>query len=279
MRYYLHIFVCNILLMTQKNIVIVLAGGVGKRMQSDVPKVLHTICEKPMLVHVIEQARLINPEKIFIVVGKYKELIVSTLEQYISLNDIEFILQPEPLGTGNAIKCCKYRMADYQYKNVKVVVLSGDVPLIQNTTILNVVDSCLCNSACVVTTEFDNPYGYGRIIVSSDTGKFLKIVEEKDCNEIEKQIQKVNCGIYAFDVDILCKYIECLTNDNAQNEYYLTDILEIIKNINGNDVDIGIYNICKERQFEIMGVNTIEQLKELEVFAYKIKEKNISYKN
>ena len=265
MRYSYHSFFSlrlYLFIMATKNIVVILAGGLGKRMHSDIPKVLHLLFEKPMLVHVIEQARLIHPEKIFVVVGKYKDLIVSTLEQYVTLHDIEFILQEEPLGTGHAVQCCKSRLLDYQGHGgtMNVLILSGDVPLIQKTTLVNLLNG---HGGSLVVTEMENPAGYGRIVVRS--GEFVKIVEEKDCTEAEKRIQQVNCGIYAFDVGILCKHIDSLTNQNAQKEYYLTDILEIIQ----KEVAIGMYTISKERQFEIMGVNTVEQLLSLEAtFAY-----------
>lgn len=247
-------------MLTKKNIVVILAGGLGKRMYSDIPKVLHLLLDKPMLVHVIEQARSVNPEKILVVVGKCKDLIVSTLKQYVSLDDLEFILQEEPLGTGHAVQCCKSRLLDYQAHGgpMNVLILSGDVPLIQKTTLVNLLNG---QDGCLVVTEMENPTGYGRIVVRSD--EFVKIVEEKDCTEAEKRIQQVNCGIYAFDVGLLCKHIGSLTNQNAQKEYYLTDILEIIQ----KEATIGMYSISKERQFEIMGVNTVEQLKELEAVA------------
>ena len=115
-------------------IVIIMAGGLGKRMKSDIPKVLHNIDNKPMLVRVIENSLLLNPKKIMIVVGKYKNIIKNTIEQYISLDKIEFINQPNANGTGDAIKCCRNRI--YEYKNHKVLILSGDVPLISSKTMI-----------------------------------------------------------------------------------------------------------------------------------------------
>jgi UDP-N-acetylglucosamine diphosphorylase/glucosamine-1-phosphate N-acetyltransferase len=242
-----------------KIIVIILAGGLGKRMNSEIPKVLHLILLKPMLVHVIEQARLNNPEKILIVVGKYKEIIINVLKQYTSIADLEFIYQPDPLGTGHAIQCCKPYLLDncFNLESKKVIILSGDVPLIQYSTISNLVDAC--RDVSIVTTELAEPKGYGRIIETN--GCFSKIVEEKDCSKEEKDITKVNCGIYALTLSLLCKHIDKLTNNNSQKEYYLTDIIETIKKEEG--VSIDMYNIDKEKQHEIMGVNTEEQLKEL----------------
>lgn len=238
------------------NLVIIMAGGLGKRMNSNVPKVLHNICGKPMLVHVIHQAKLLSPKKILIVVGKYKDLIEKTLHEHIPFDKIEFILQPEPLGTGNAIQCCRDELL--KYNDANVIILSGDTPLLQYTTINNMLIDF--NVAKIVTTNMLVPTGYGRIVQQNDI--FDKIVEEKDCSIEQKLIKMVNCGVYVFNSNILCKYLPLLTNQNAQNEYYLTDIIELIKN--GENIGIDLYDIPKERQMEIMGVNTIEQLTELE---------------
>ena len=238
------------------NLIIIMAGGLGKRMNSNIPKVLHNICGKPMLVHVIHQAKLLSPKKILIVVGKYKDLIEKTLFQHISFDKIEFILQPEALGTGNAIQCCRDELL--KYNDTNVIILSGDTPLLQSTTVNNMLIDF--NVAKIVTTNMLLPTGYGRIV--EQNGVFDKIVEEKDCSIEQKLIKKVNCGVYVFNSNILCKYLPLLTNQNAQNEYYLTDIIELIKD--GENIHIDLYDIPEEKQIEIMGVNTIEQLTELE---------------
>jgi len=238
------------------NIIIIMAGGLGKRMKSCVPKVLHKILGKPMLVHVILQAQLLSPQKILIVVGKYKDIIETTLREYISLDKIEFIIQSEALGTGHAIQCCRDTLL--QYDDTNVIILSGDTPLLQSTTISDMLIDF--NIAKIVTTCMNIPTGYGRIVEKN--GVFDKIVEEKDCSIEQKLVKNVNCGVYAFDSKILCKYLPLLTNQNAQNEYYLTDIIELIKN--GENIHIDLYDIPIKQQMEITGVNTIDQLLELE---------------
>jgi len=240
-------------------IVTILAGGLGKRMNSEIPKVLHTIFNKPLLVHIIEQATQLNPKKILVVVGQYKDIIISELKKYIFLDNIEFVIQPQPLGTGNAIQCCKPYLYTETNSDTKVIILSGDVPLIKCSTIYNILNKCC--KVSVVTTDLDEPKGYGRII--KNDGIFTKIVEEKDCNSHEKLINLVNCGIYAFDTNMLCKYIDKLTNNNSQNEYYLTDIIEIIRN--NENIEIDTYHITKENQYEIMGINTTDDLRNLEL--------------
>ena len=233
-------------------IVIIMAGGLGKRMNSDIPKVLHQIGNKPMLVRVIETSISTNPKKILIVVGKYKELIKNTIRENVSLDNIEFIDQKIPMGTGHAIQCCIDNLKNF--KNHRVLILSGDVPLVSNETIQNVVKNMdLCK---IITTYINDPKGLGRII--TDNGKLVKIIEDKDCTDDERKIDLVNTGIYAFKSEILCKYLPMLNNNNKQEEYYLTDVIELIS-VNEN-TDIDMYIIDKNKQYEIIGVNTKEQL-------------------
>lgn len=234
--------------------VIIMAGGLGKRMESTLPKVLHKVLDKPMLVHVIETALTLKPDNIFVIVGKYLSIIGDTLNEYGVLKHVKFVHQEEALGTGHAIQCCREHIKDL---NSKVLILSGDVPLIKENTLLQMVNKL--DKARIMTTILEEPYGYGRIIETN--GIFSKIVEQKDANEEELKCQKVNAGIYAFDSNILYKYLPYLSNDNAQKEYYLTDIVEIIKN--NEHIDIELFNMSKEQQIELTGVNTKQQLEEL----------------
>ena len=238
------------------NVVVILAGGLGKRMNSDIPKVLHKVNDKPMLVHVIESALAIQPIKIYIVVGKYAPIIKDTLYYYDLLDYIEFIKQEQALGTGHAIQCCRPYLYQHEYSNT--IILSGDVPLITTDTIKHMIRNL--EYGRILVTYMEDPTGYGRVIVNSK-GKFEKIIEEKDCNDLERKCQKINAGIYSFDTITLCKYLPLLSNSNAQGEYYLTDIVEIIKN--KEEVDIEMYEMPKEKQIELTGVNTEQQLMEL----------------
>lgn len=243
-------------------IVVIMAGGLGKRMNSNLPKVLHQIRGKPMLVHIIEEALLIQSKKIYVIVGKFRDIIQKTVEKYINSNcSIEYIDQPEPLRTGHAIQCAKPKLL--RHPDSKVLILSGDVPFIKSTTMLKMLE---CDKAKLMTTLVDKPTGYGRIIRHITNNQFEKIVEEKDCNQIEKQVNEINCGIYAFESNTLCWNLQFLKNNNSQLEYYLTDIFEIIK---GNDdkINIETMEISKANQYQILGVNTIEQLEELERIA------------
>ena len=229
--------------------VVIMAGGLGKRMESTLPKVLHKVLDKPMLVQVIETALKLKPDNIFVIVGKYLPVIGETLNKYGVLKYIKFVHQTEALGTGHAIQCCR--------EHIKELILSGDVPLIKENTLLQMVNKL--DKARIMTTILEEPQGYGRIIEID--GVFSKIVEQKDATEEELKCKKVNAGIYAFDSNVLYKYLPYLSNDNAQKEYYLTDIVEIIKN--NEQINIELFNMSKEQQIELTGVNTKQQLENL----------------
>lgn len=236
-----------------------MAGGLGKRMNSELPKVLHCIKDKPMLVHVVEQSLLLKPLKILVVVGKYKDIIKTTLRNYIDISNIDFVFQSEALGTGHAIQCCMKELYEYK-ENSTTLILSGDVPLLQYDTLTNFLENN--SNAILMTTLLNDPTGYGRIIKTNNV--FTKIVEEKDCLPEERQVKQINCGIYAFNTDLLYSYIMKIDNKNSQQEYYLTDIIKLI--ITGENISIDTFDISQEIQYQIMGVNTQEQLIELESY-------------
>ena len=236
----------------------VMAGGLGKRMGSTIPKVLHLINDKPMLLMIIEQVRCFNPTKILIIVGQYRNIIEETLLKYTTLEDVEFVNQPIALGTGNAVFCT----LDYLKPNSINLILNGDTPLLQYTTLKNIYDNFIQNkyNLQITAINLDDPYGNGRII--KDTNDvFLKIVEEKDCNENERKINLVNCGIYIANTDVLKQFIPLITNNNSQNEYYLTDLVELYKK-NPENI-IGLYELSNDKALEIYNVNTKEQLDQL----------------
>lgn len=242
-----------------------MAGGLGKRMNSNIPKVLHKFNNKPMIVHTIENSLLINPNKILIVVGKYYELIKQTINQYIQkdkLFNIEYVLQDTPLGTGHALLCAKEKLYNnYINSNNKLLILSGDTPLIDIKIMNNMIDDLKNFKIC--TTSLQNPYGYGRI-VNIQNSNYTKIIEEKDCTNEQKIINKINCGIYSIKISLLLKYIDKLTNNNNQSEYYLTDLVEIITK--EENILIEFYEINSSNNYKILGVNTPEQLEELQKY-------------
>lgn len=252
-----------------KNIIVIMAGGEGKRMKSNLPKVLHLFKNKPMIVHILEKTISINPMKIYIIVGKHKNIIENTIKQYITLTDnkIQYIVQKNALGTGDAIKtfCSNINYLELALSNI--LILSGDVPLVSIDTMLLMLHSK--HKANVLVSYTNNNFGYGRIIQEYDNINKIyclkKIVEEKDCTEDERKIKIINSGIYCFNCYTLCKYIYKLDNKNLQSEYYLTDIFEIINNKENNCVNI--INLDKDKIHEILGINTIEQLNDLENIA------------
>lgn len=241
--------------MTNLN-VIILAGGLGKRMKSDLPKVLHCVQGMPMIVRLLNQVVQLNPSKILIVVGKYKDIIQKTISQYIQNTNIEYVNQEPALGTGHAVLC----VLPYLNNNSNTLILNGDNPLLSKELLEDTIQHFNKNTfqLQISAIELDEPFGYGRIIVKDN--KFEQIIEEKDCNDLERQIKLINCGIYIAITILLKEIIPKITNQNAQNEYYLTDIVKIGKDY---DANIGLYIMDKNREIELTGVNTKEQLDKL----------------
>ena len=242
--------------------VIILAGGIGKRMADaypNTPKVCVPIKDKPMIVRVLQSVLRTNPKNIYIVVGKYSNEIQETIENYLNESQrsiIKYIKQGIPLGTGHAIQACVSELYHIQEHNI--IILCGDVPLTTTETLNSILNR---KDDVVVTTEKENPFGMGRIINKGEN--VIKIIEEKDCSEEQRAIKKVNCGIYKIMGRLLFRYIYKLENNNAAKEYYLTDIIEILHN---NQHDIYEHNIPSNKIHEVLGVNTIEQLCELESY-------------
>jgi UDP-N-acetylglucosamine diphosphorylase/glucosamine-1-phosphate N-acetyltransferase len=246
-----HVFENNLLWKRYNNLVLIMAGGLGKRMNSDLPKVLHELNGLPLIVHVVKSALQIDATSvIYIVVGKYRDQIEKVInEHFVKSEYIHYINQPEPLGTGHAIQCCLPTLQQYDL-NSNVLILSGDVPLFSTQSMREIMNNRY--AATIVATQMEKPYGYGRII-QSHTGT-LRIVEEKDCTKEEKLVKLVNCGIYAFKNDFLCQNLPKINNNNAQQEYYLTSIFS------EGEGKIVLFEIPAEKQYEVCGINTPEQL-------------------
>lgn len=236
---------------------IIMAGGLGKRMNSDIPKVLHEIKNKPMICYVIDRAIDINSHKILIVVGKYKEIIKNSIYKFYSekiLEKITFIDQPCAYGTGNAIQCCIPFLSNKEFDDkTKILILSGDVPLISFETLFNFINFKQ-NSNCLMTYNLDNPYGYGRILLENDIVKC--IIEEKDCSDEEKTITTVNCGVYYLDKETCINILPLINNNNNSNEYYLTDMIKL----SHPKKSFIKYDLPKEKYIEIANINTVQDL-------------------
>lgn len=239
---------------------VILAAGMGTRMKSKMPKVLHKVCGKPLSKWVIDASKAAGADKVCAVVGHKAETVKEVL------GDVcEFALQTEQKGTGHAVM-----QAIDVIKNSKgeVVILNGDTPLITAETINKAIEyhKNNGNQATVITAILDDATGYGRIIRDND-GSVLKIVEQKDASEEEKKINEVNSGMYVFDAQSLVYALDKITPNNAQGEYYLTDTLEILLSAGKK---IGGYAISDND--EIRGINDRVQLNEAE----KIMQKRIN---
>ena len=238
-----------------RNLVLIMAGGLGKRMNSELPKVLHELNGLPLIVHVVKSALEIDATSvIYIIVGAFRDQIEKVIDQHFMKSDsIRYINQSEPLGTGHAIQCC-LPVLQQKYPSTKVLILSGDVPLFSTQSMREVMNQPF--QTTIVATQMEEPYGYGRIIQSGLESP-LRIVEEKDCTDEEKLVKLVNCGIYAFENETLCQNLPKIKNENAQNEYYLTSIFLTIQG------KVGFYEIPAEKQYEVCGINTPDQLEEM----------------
>ena len=239
---------------------VILAAGMGTRMKSKMPKVLHKVCGKPLSKWVIDASKAAGADKVCAVVGHKAETVKEVL------GDVcEFALQAEQKGTGHAVM----QAIDF-IKNSKgeVVILNGDTPLITAETINKAIEyhKNNGNQATVITAILDDATGYGRIVRDND-GSVLKIVEQKDASEEEKKINEVNSGMYVFDAQSLVYALDKITPNNAQGEYYLTDTLEILLSAGKK---IGGYAISDND--EIRGINDRVQLNEAE----KIMQKRIN---
>lgn len=226
--------------------VIILAGGQGTRMKSKIPKVLHKVLDKTMIDYVIEASREINAEDIMVIVGHQSAMVKSIIG-----NDVKYAYQKEQLGTGHAVT----KALDFIEDSENVLILYGDTPLIKSETLKKLIDihNKEKNYATVISSFVKNPKGYGRIVRHS--GIFKKIVEQKDTDSEQNTIKEINTGVYVFNSNALKDALKNLSTDNAQNEYYLTDTLEIIKNT-GNKVGIMISDDSKE----FLGVNSKVEL-------------------
>ena len=225
------------------NYAVILAAGKGTRMKSDLPKVLHKVAGISMLEHVFRSVNAINPEKTVTVVGHKAELVEQVLA-----GQTDFVRQTEQLGTGHAIM-----MAEPVLENLtgQTLVIAGDTPLITGESLKNLIDFHINhkNVATILTAEADNPFGYGRI-VRNQHGEVLKIVEQKDASDFEQQIKEINTGTYVFDNASLFKALKNINTNNAQGEYYITDVIGIFRE---NGEKVGAYTL---KDFdESLGVN------------------------
>lgn len=229
--------------------VIILAAGMGKRMQSDLPKVLHALAGKPLLSHVIDTARQLSPSRCCVVYGHGGDKVPTQL----AADDLQFVLQEPQLGTGHAVMQAVSKLNEDQ----PTLVLYGDVPLTTVTTLRTLTEKAGNEKLAILTIAMDDPTGYGRIV--REQNKIVRIVEQKDATDLERQIREVNTGILVAPTRQLKNWLSQLSNHNAQGEYYLTDIIALaVKD------KVVIESTQPSHAWETLGVNSKVQLAELE---------------
>lgn len=231
--------------------VVILAAGAGKRMQSSLPKVLHHLAGRPLLVHVINTVRLLTPDKICVIIGHGGEMV----KQSIVGADLTWTEQTQQLGTGHAVM----QALPHLDSDSQTLVLYGDVPLVSLQTLQQLIAVAEEKHFALVSAIAENPFGYGRIMRNSETNKIAAIVEQKDANTEQRNIREINTGIMLIPTTYLHQWLPKLGNSNTQHEYYLTDIIAMAV-----EEGICIASIQVTNFWEILGINDKRQLAELE---------------
>ena len=230
--------------------IIILAAGKGTRMQSRLPKVLHKIAGQPLLSHVLTAAKTVNDAKSIVVTGFGGDQVENTIGKQADA----FVTQPDQLGTGHAVQCALPHIRE----NAKVLILYGDVPLIAPKTIAKMLDAVTADQMGLLTVTLDNPSGYGRIIRDTDNN-IAAIVEQKDANPEQLKVNEVNTGVMALTSQQLMGWLPQIDNNNAQGEYYLTDLIAI-----ATSDSVKVKSIQPQSATEVEGVNNRVQLSQLE---------------
>lgn len=231
--------------------VLILAAGKGTRMKSELPKVLFKVAGKPMIDYVVESAKGVNPDEIVVIIGSGAEL----LKEHLKGSGVSFAYQLEQLGTGHAVMQAKEFFEEYEGD---ILILCGDMPLVKSDTLKKFVDECAKNEVSFISVNVKDPKGYGRVIRSANGG-VLKIVEEKDASDAEKKVSEINTGIYLVKAKVLAERLGKISNKNAQNEYYLTDI-----------VKDGAFAYLADNEKEFIGINDRKALAEASKYIYRL---------
>ena len=234
--------------------VVILAAGKGTRMKSRLPKVLQPLAKKPLLSHVLQTSLRLNATRVIVVYGHGGEQVKDQISSQFPGSPIEWVEQREQLGTGHAVKQALPQLQD----NSRTLVLYGDVPLTGDDTLNRFLNQVSPGQCGVLTVKLANPKGYGRII-RDHAGVVREIVEEKDAGEEIRKICEVNTGIMLADTLDLQAWLPKITNNNAQGEYYLTDVVKL-----ANDHDVPVIGCLVDNPVEVEGVNDKRQLARLE---------------
>ena len=234
--------------------VVILAAGMGSRMKSMRPKVLHEVAGKSLLGHVIDASLALSPAQIHVVVGHGKEQVIESFAKHEAASQLNFVEQVEQRGTADAVKTAMPHITAQAH----VLMLTADVPLIKTQTLQQVVDQLLGHSLCLLTANMDDPTGLGRIVRASDD-TLVSIVEQKDATPAQQCITEINSGIMAARADRLAEWLDDIGDNNAQNEFYLTDIVAL-----GVAAGDPITSVEVEHYNEVKGINNRAQLAEIE---------------
>jgi len=239
--------------------VLILAAGLGTRMKSQVAKVLHKLDGRPLIGHVCRTAARLNPRRIYVVVGHQADQVKTAAIEQLGADQAAFVTQSEQRGTGDAVRAARTELGQAGADST-LLVLSGDVPLVRPEALTTLFEKhCAENAACtMLTVRLENPTGYGRV-VRDEAGQFVKIVEQKDATDDERQIREINAGIYCFDRRKLFAALERVQPTNSQGEYYLTDVPEILLS-EGGTVTCFLHTDARE----VSGINTRAELAEFE---------------
>jgi bifunctional UDP-N-acetylglucosamine pyrophosphorylase/glucosamine-1-phosphate N-acetyltransferase len=234
---------------------IILAGGKGVRMKSDLPKVLHLLAGKPLLGYVLDTIESLNLERVAVVIGYQGEKV----EDFLKGRKVDIVWQREQLGTGHAVMQTEPLFRDF---DGDIIVLCGDVPLLEAKTVINLFNTHQRKKtkATVLTALLEDPKGYGRIIRKKD-GTFERIVEEKDATPEERKVKEINTGEICFSTPSLFSTLKKVRRDNLQKEFYLTDVLGIL----GSQKE-KIEAIRVENPWETLGINSIQELARMEEY-------------
>lgn len=246
--------------MNKKLTTVIMAAGKGKRMRNpDKSKVMYELKGRPLIQYVIELSDKIHSEMIIPIVGHQKQSVMDFLKIKFPeiTGKIKFAHQDEQLGTGHAVMQTAGILKDFEGD---VLILSGDVPMLKYETVISFLNFHYENNfdASLISAVFDDPSGYGRVLRDSE-GNFYDIREEKDCTEEERKCKEINSGIYIIDNKILFEALKSVKTDNAQGEYYLTDVFKFFSD---SGKKTGAFPVTDP--VEISGINTVEQLEELE---------------
>ena len=237
--------------------VVILAAGLGTRMKSRQAKVLHKLGGRPLIAHVCRTAANLNPHKVYVVIGNQAEEVQKAAAEALSNDEAVFVKQSEQRGTGDAVMSARGHLHD---ATSMVLILSGDVPLVRVETLEALMSKHETEKASctILSVRLENPTGYGRIVRDED-GSFVKIIEQKDATDEQRQIREVNAGIYCFEAQQLFAALDRVQPANSQGEYYLTDVAEILRT---EKQEVAVYHHHDAR--EVLGVNTRAELAEFE---------------